>query len=480
MLGFKNKAVLRYGPVLALLAITAPVYIHAIRPQHHWGGDFSVYVSQARNLVEGQPFYSSTYVVTPQSALNHPSAYPPVPSLLIAPVYSVFGLDYRALKLGLAFWAWFSMAFWYWLGCRLGLPPLASAVAVLLFSLGSLMFPIIDMIGSDGVNLFFSGAALLAIVWVEQEELWQRRPIQAAGLVSILLLLCVATRSTGMALLGAFGLNEVCKIWRGRKLTPYTFWVLGLLGVWLLFYQLRLYNSAQQYGSQFTLNGSLILKGAIFYLRSGASLWSSAPTVLRYTLAGFLLVLAVPVFVRRRWGIAEWYAAVFYLMLCLYTGSNDFRYILPLLPVLLFFATDSILYLGQRFYARHPALPALILAGVALAATSLNLTGIETGEIKEGIGKPSFQEVVTFLKTTPAETLILSWNPRVFAFYTRHPSALYPQRVSEFESQIPPASHVLLVKYEQPLDQEKLNPYLATAASPAVFSNAEFTVYQIR
>jgi hypothetical protein len=478
----KNRVFHRYGIVMVLLAIVAPVYVRAIRPQHHWGGDFSVYIAQTQNLLEGRAFYSSSYVVTPQSALNHPSAYAPVPSLLMAPFYSVFGLNYRALKLGLALFAWASLPFWYWLGCRLGLPPPVSALTVLIFALGSLLYPILDSVGSDGVNLLLTAAALLAIVWVEQDGLAQRRPIVAAGLVSMLLLLCIATRSTSYALIAAFGLHRAWEAWRTRTIGSYTLWALGMVGTGFLIYQKLLFNSAQQYGTQFSLDGPLILRGAIFYLRAGAPLWSSAPTPLRYLLAGSLLACAVAAFVRRRWGIVEWYILVFYGMLCLYTVSSDFRYILPVLPLLLFLAVGSILAAGRKLMPSHATAPAWLLGALALVASGFNIAAMETGPVTEGIAKPGFQEVVAFLKHTPADTLILSWNPRVFALYTRHPSALYPQQATSFEAEIPPARGVLLVEYQQPLDHQKLDAYLAHAPVPVpiVFSNENFTVYQIR
>jgi hypothetical protein len=466
--------------VLLLLAIAGPLYLRAIRPEHNWGGDFSVYVSQARNLAEGHPLYESSYVVTPQSVRNHPASYPPIPALIVEPVYSARGFDYRAMKLALGLFAWLSLPLWYTVGLRLGLPPPASVVAVLCFGLGSLVYYILDNVGSDGVFLFWSAAALLALLALEQSGRIKRNPFVSAVCATALLLACFAVRSAGLALIAAAGLHELSELWRTRRLRPFALWLGVGLAVGLLVYQRFVYDSAGHYGSQFTFDVGLIARGAVFYLRSAAALWSSAPTPLRYLLAGSALGLAVLALVRRRWGVAEWYAVVFFAMLCLYTVNNDFRYMLPMLPVVLFLAAGQALELGARWMPKHPMAPAAALGVLALAGTALNAMAIDTAPILEGVAEPTFQETVSFLKDTPADTLVLSWNPRVFALYTRHPSALYPQKAGDFVNQIPAAQHVLLVRYGRPLDEEKLGPYIATASPTVVYSNDDFTVYRIK
>jgi len=124
----------------------------------------------------------------------------------------------------------------------------------------------------------------------------------------------------------------------------------------------------------------------------------------------------------------------------------------------------------------------LSVAGLALAASTFNLTHLETNPLTEGVGMASFHQLVRFLSETPPDTLLLSWNPRVFALYTRRPSALYPQEAENFERQIPAATHVLLIEYAQPLDHDKLGVYLGSSnpRPPEEFSNPEFKVYRIR
>jgi hypothetical protein len=83
-----------------LLAGTVGVaYWLTLRPGHDWGGDFSQYISHARNLALGHPYGETRYVITlPEAAIHMPAVYPPVFSMLFAQVYRRFGLDLVAMK----------------------------------------------------------------------------------------------------------------------------------------------------------------------------------------------------------------------------------------------------------------------------------------------------------------------------------------------------------------------------------------------
>src|SRR5262249_35172110 len=160
-------------------------------------------VLQARNFAEGRPFQQNTYVVTPASARNHPSAYPPIPSLVLAPAYAMRGLDYHAFKAVLSLFYWFSLPLWYCVALRLGLSPAVAAFCMLLFAFNAAMYPAVDNIGSDGVFLFLSVAALLVILWSYDRGIVKSSPVFAASSIVGLLLACYATRATALALIAA-------------------------------------------------------------------------------------------------------------------------------------------------------------------------------------------------------------------------------------------------------------------------------------
>jgi hypothetical protein len=226
---------------------------------------------------------------------------------------------------------------------------------------------------------------------------------------------------------------------------------------------------------------------ALFYLRTPASLWADAPAVLRYTLAMVTLGLALVGAIRqfRQPTVAELYVVLWIAVLIVYVSEN-MRYVMPLIPLLLI---DAVL--GLSYVLRRLSLPdrsrSLVVAAcglVMVSASAFNLGAIETGAISEGISQRSFVEVCSFLKQQmPADALILSWNPRVFALYTDKPSALYPQTADpgDFESHIPRRGPIFLVYYDRDLDRQKLTPYLRFAGPRlhVVFDNGDFRVYAL-
>jgi hypothetical protein len=207
----------------------------------------------------------------------------------------------------------------------------------------------------------------------------------------------------------------------------------------------------------------------------------------RYPLAlltlGFLLVGVIRRL--RQPSLPELYVVLWLAVLTVYFSEN-MRYVMPLLPLLLIDAALGLEYALGRFPLAGRSRTMVLAAGglMAVSAAAFNLGAIETGAISEGISRPSFVEVCSFLKQqTPPDALILSWNPRVFALYTGRPSALYPQTEDpgDFEPRIPRRGPVFLVFYDRDLDRQKLTPYLRLAKSrlQVVFENADFRVYAL-
>jgi hypothetical protein len=467
--------------VFLLLGI---VFFSTVRDGHDWGGDFSIYLLQARNFAEHRAFDQNSYVPTAESVNHHPAVYPPLTSLILAPVYAVAGLNYRAFKCTLILLLWFSLPLYYAIACRRGLSPLEAASIMLIFGLSPLVLSIKEMVGSDSVFLFVAGATLLFLDFLYQRQWDQRHTLPAAVMTTILLMLCYLSRITGLAVIGAFAIHE---FWRTRRPRLFGVTVITLTAAAMIVYTRIASQVSHQYNSQFPFQPRAYVDHAIFYLRTPAALWADAPDAVRYTLAmatlGLLLVGAIRQF--RQPTVADLYVVLWMAVLVVYF-SESMRYVMPLIPFFLTYAT-----LGLMYVLRQLPLPdrlqrlVLVTCGlIAVSATAFNLRAIETGAITEGVSQTSFVEVCSFLRQqTPADALILSWNPRVFALYTDKASALYPQLggPDDFESRIPRRGPVFLVYHNGDLDRQQLTPYLRQAGSRlhVVFENMDFRVYAL-
>jgi 4-amino-4-deoxy-L-arabinose transferase-like glycosyltransferase len=103
--------VLKYKNAQQLLFLFAIVFfllinVFTIKNGHNWGGDFSQYISNAKNLVEYKGYSQGIM-------LNNPITYPPGYPILLAPLIKVFGLSFPVLKfLNIFFW-YLSLLFFY-------------------------------------------------------------------------------------------------------------------------------------------------------------------------------------------------------------------------------------------------------------------------------------------------------------------------------------------------------------------------------
>lgn len=60
-----------------LIIIAALFFLLNLKGGHDWGGDFSMYIMNARNIVNGTPYAQTHYVYNIDTALYGPKAYPP-------------------------------------------------------------------------------------------------------------------------------------------------------------------------------------------------------------------------------------------------------------------------------------------------------------------------------------------------------------------------------------------------------------------
>src|ERR1039458_8199061 len=82
---------------LALALLIAIFLLSERRDGQDWS-DFSLYISHARNLSEGRPYAETGYILNPYFRSLSPATYPPLFPLLLAPLYTRYGLNFNVLK----------------------------------------------------------------------------------------------------------------------------------------------------------------------------------------------------------------------------------------------------------------------------------------------------------------------------------------------------------------------------------------------
>ena len=85
--------------VLGAVLLTV-LAVFSLRDGHHWGGDFSQYITHARNIATGAPYEKVDYLLLREYGHERigPPVYPPVTPIILAPVVAAFGIDLTAMK----------------------------------------------------------------------------------------------------------------------------------------------------------------------------------------------------------------------------------------------------------------------------------------------------------------------------------------------------------------------------------------------
>ena len=91
-----HKTDLLYYLLIAWISI---FYLIHMSDGHDWGGDFSMYIMHAKNIVSGTPYAQTNYVYNVDTAYYGPKAYPPIFPLMLAPFIAIWGVNLKVLKL---------------------------------------------------------------------------------------------------------------------------------------------------------------------------------------------------------------------------------------------------------------------------------------------------------------------------------------------------------------------------------------------
>jgi hypothetical protein len=412
-----------------------------------------------------------------------PPSYPPVFPLVLAPVYRLAGLDYAAMRAVVqALWL-ASGALFYLYGRRRGLGRVASAAAIGVFLLSSVVLSVKDSVLSESTYLVVSAAALLFFEWVYRRDEADRRPFLHGAIAGLLVLTAYLTRVTGIALVAAFAFYE---LYRARRIRSFGIAAAAVFIAGFALYRVTLYDGGG-YASQFRITPDTWARNAVDYFKSAASLWAAAPAALRYPAALATLALAAIGFLRSIRGsatTAEFYVVLYMIPLLLYSSGANMRYILPVYPLILLYCADALTAYSAPARWRRPALAA---SGVLLIAGAMaNVAAAARAPEPEGPEIASFQEAAAWIRNNVAAgEVIVSWNPRVVALYTERLSAYYP----------PAADPASLERYLERMnagwvlafarsetDSRALAPLAASRPDrfDRVWRNRDFTVYRVR
>lgn len=473
--------------VLAMIPFLVLVVLHWSFGPLPISGDQAQYMMHARALVEGGSYSETGYIFTRYSPYVGPTVYPPGFPLTLAPVLLLLGPNEAAMKLvvalsvaaaALAAGLYFARRNDPWLGVGVAL-------------LTALVFEATHIINSPAADAGFCALVWLTVLVVDRPGRWSAGRILA---VTALGLIAVAYRLAGVALGPALVLYGLLRFRDHgvRPLLPAAIWAgLALIGAAIMSFDLVV-------GGVFLLDPRIIHRHlqTFFLLYRLAILeshlypfpWSAANDAY-HLLSLPLALLGLAVWLRSSWrSFAASFGLAYFVMLLLVPVKTG-RYLLPLVPLLLFGLLNGIRIVVGLAARRWPRVRVSQFAAATAAVIGLLtvLTHAPAPRPASLTENAEARELFAHLESLhEREPLRVAFaNPRLLTWETRIPA------MSTFEASPDAARAELRVKRISHLivDDLGLQPGADSAmraliaARPADFAlefgNATFQVYRV-
>ncbi|MGD0500016.1 MAG: hypothetical protein ABSC23_16445 [Bryobacteraceae bacterium] len=471
--------------VLAILTIFGFYSATETNSYPMWsGGDGAMYIAHARNLATGRPYRDTGYIFRIENYLEGGATYPSGYSLLLAPAYRLFGLNYRALKIYTDGILALSLAAIY-LFARRFISGLESLLLVVFLGLGWFYLSEKGALDAEGAYQASSYIALWAIYRIYDRRWNSERPFATGLPLGVLLCFVYLTRSIGVAMILAVLAYDLA---RNRRLTRFAASTIASFAPLAILANLYWHHDTS-YGPQLSWRISTWIGNILSYPSDSTYIWINGlggdpGKATRLAASGITSLLAALGFARtlkRGAGPAEWYLLFYAGVLMVYHTSTQ-RYLLPVMPIYLVYAVEGLRIVAGFASARMMRR----LRYLAAAAMLLTMAGESTAAVRavpwdNGATMPTFVDACRYARTkTAPNSVFIFWHPRLFALLAERKCARYvdgtPAEAVAFLDSVSP-DYVVFQK-ENELDLVWLRPVMERYPDrfQAVYANADFEV----
>jgi hypothetical protein len=479
----------RHGLAIAVIVCVGIFQVATIREGQGWGDDFAQYVLHARNLATGQPYAATGYLVNPDYTSLGPSAYPPGTGVLLAPIYARYGLALEPMKVAMALLIVVSLAGIYLL-FRPHLSHGSAALLVAALGFNPALWRAKDAVGSDLPFLAFCFLTLAGA----QALARYAGPLAARAALGVVLGLGIyattATRSIGVVLVGAVLLHGLLQRRSAALVAPAA---AAVVAVVLMAVQRAWLPIEGVYVQWFQDTFSIMapISYARLYLGELRGVFENeysllAATGVFFAFAG-LAVVGAWTSIRRGIGVADCFLVLYGGMILLFPPVQ--RYLLPILPVLFFYAFRGAAEIGSRMTSAGRMAPTVVLT-VLLAATYAGAySRTSFGPIEDGATQPGFVELCSYIQThtDPADRFIFR-KPRALALFANRGTTPYSPETDAAGLDrliaVIGARYLVTADLRHPeFEVEQTTVVPLVSARPdrftKVFANERFTLYRI-
>lgn len=421
--------------ILFILAIGI-FYCLNVSKGHDWGGDFSLYIAHAKNIVEGIDYSNTGYLYNPLNPIA-PEAFPPIFPLLLAPVYALFGLNLLAMKIEIVFFFILSL-FIIYLFAKRDLSFRYSLAIVALVGLSPLFFSFKNKILSDIPFLFFLYLSLLLIGEIYDNFSHKSNNLYAL-LAGLLIYFTYGIRSIGLVILPALFVYELIIF---KKISKFFIKVSAVFLFFAAAQNIFINNSSFYFRLFFLRSPAIFLDNSTAYLgmyiKSLSLFWANGYSdIFRIVLFIFISGLGLTGFfmkVRKKIDLPDIFF-IFYFFLIVIFGGYQERYLIPIIPLYLFYVFWTI---SEQNFLKNKKVAGIVFY-ILISVIFASYTGvyIKNGfvPVKEGITKKESVELFNFISAKTKKTdVFIFQKPGVLALLTGRRAAVY--NISENDKEV--------------------------------------------
>lgn len=504
---------------ILIVSISGLLIIGRLTNGHDWGADFASYIMQAKSITEGSPrafIESNRFTIEQSSGPMGPIAYPWGYSVLLAPIYALFGLNLLALKsVAVICFLLFLMVFWFVF--RKNHSPSWFLLLVSLFAFNPNMLEFTNSIMADLPFLLVSTIG----IWIIQEIVVQDRqifsPLTDLIFIGIVITIAFLLRTNGVLLLVTLGLSQAISAHQKKsgkqksllsygansnqermaypkrisikhlivKFTPYIIFFCSVT-IWRLF----LPEGGNSHISFLKNVSAEWIKTNLFhYLEVSFDFFHGVP--FPYLIIGASIPLAVAGALRR---FRSEYTTIIYIMLTLllyiiWPYKAGIRFLFPIFPFYVSFAFSSLEAFGDGTNQIDKAirkvlsyLPIIIIILLFLKTNLLVVNNRLTrdGAITSGPFSLLSQDMFSYIENhTKPDSIIVFGKPRLMSLLTGRQSIrlINADQLSrgDYLSFYPRGDYLRSTQVSEP----EIARLLEQGTVQIVYKNDEFVVYRL-
>ncbi len=412
-----------------------PLFFINVRSSHDWGGDFAMYIMQAKHIVEGIPQADLPYIYNPDNPVLGPPAYPIGFPLLLSPVYALAGNSIFAFTL------WIT-AFLFGTGIVMALYLRKYFSDLVAFFLVMILMYNPWTLGMKLEVMSEFPFAFLLILCLFLFKKYAKGPFWMGIVIAVLGGLLMSVRIIGIVFPIAVLIWAIRKRFIEKDKTPMSNCVCGFLVgvgsilVYLLLNTIVFPIPQAEGGSYVGIWGEeslyyTLLANLAYYTEQfkyffspwGGS-WNFLPLILKAIVFTFTLLGMIRSFFKR-WELIDMIVILYLGILLIYPYRHaGIRFLFPIMPFLIYYMAKGLETVS--IFPKIKNSSKVWFLGCLMLVSYLHMFWyiLDTDhETLEGPQEKSSEEAFEYIrKNTPEDAVIIFAKPRVLALYSERQS----------------------------------------------------------